>query len=357
MKKALTYLFILSLAFPTISSAVTIEELQSQINSLLLQISMLREQMSGQTGQTCPVFLSDLQFGATGNDVISLHKVLEREGFDINSAETSSARFGESTASGVVGFQERYRSEVLTPAGLLRGTGYVGARTRARLNSLNCSGSNVNSYTPAPQAPINVPPVNTYTTPTQNFSPAPQPPTIYSIQSAGNPVGTLYSNDRASIYGTGLRGQLSIKIGSQESQILSITGISDTYAEFTVPSRTQASPATISVTNSSGLSSSPYQVNIRVANPTAPVITSIRSSGNSEGTITADRTAEIFGTGLSGTLTVRVGTQGVLINNSASDTYAEFRVPYPLTSPTASVTVTNSNGQTSNSYQVNIVSQ
>ena len=47
-----------------------------------------------------------------------------------------SDNFDENVASVVVEFQEKHASEVLTPAGLKHGTGYVGAATRAKLNKL-----------------------------------------------------------------------------------------------------------------------------------------------------------------------------------------------------------------------------
>ncbi|MBM3257401.1 MAG: hypothetical protein FJY98_03725 [Candidatus Liptonbacteria bacterium] len=44
--------------------------------------------------------------------------------------------YTETVAAGVTSFQEKYASEILAPAGLGRGTGYVGAKTRAKLHQL-----------------------------------------------------------------------------------------------------------------------------------------------------------------------------------------------------------------------------
>ncbi len=74
--------------------------------------------------------------GASGNEVSALETALNKEGL----GSFTEAIYGDALASAVSGFQEKYRSDILTPNGLSYGTGYVGVSTRAKLNSLyGCS--------------------------------------------------------------------------------------------------------------------------------------------------------------------------------------------------------------------------
>ncbi len=98
----------------------------------------------------CYVFSNDLQIGSTGPAVEALHSLLAREGLSrSNSWSVSAQVYNEETASLVSGLQERYASEILTPAGLRYGTGFVGTRTRAKLNSM-CTGSGTGTNSLAP---------------------------------------------------------------------------------------------------------------------------------------------------------------------------------------------------------------
>jgi len=128
--------------------AVTVEELQAMISQLQTQIAQLQQQLvsiQGTGTAWCHTFNTNLKINDQGEDVIALHQVLEKEGFgpfdrggdDINALKI----FTEDTASAVVGFQEKYINEILTPYRLKHGTGFVGAGTRAKLNKLySCGG-------------------------------------------------------------------------------------------------------------------------------------------------------------------------------------------------------------------------
>lgn len=129
------------------ANAQTVEELQAQITALLAQITALQQQLAGMGGSTisgCTIssFTTNLSEGSTGDDVKCLQIVLNSSA-DTKVAESGAGSpgsettyFGALTKAAVVKFQEKYASEILTPLGLTSGTGFVGASTRAKLNTL-----------------------------------------------------------------------------------------------------------------------------------------------------------------------------------------------------------------------------
>lgn len=134
-----------------------IEELRALIQNLLAQIQQLQERLAVMQGQGqgwCYAFDTNLKIGDQNDGVTNLSRALIKEGF-LNQDEVfqdgrTVLNFDEMTASAVTGFQEKYRSEILTPNGLKSGTGYVGPSTRKKLNQLYGCGQ---VYV-APPAPI-----------------------------------------------------------------------------------------------------------------------------------------------------------------------------------------------------------
>ncbi len=208
----------LALLLPGVASATVneLEELRARINSLLAIVAQLQSQLASQTGASegafCFTFNTDLKIGDRGSGTGYLHKALEREGFSIPDSEKpqkdgetiNDSFFGEATASRVSAFQEKYRSEILTPAGLSNGTGYLGARTRAKLNQLygcnqtpctDVTGSrcayieNPNWY-PKPIAMCDypAPPENCKYVDGPNFNPTTQCGKILSCSTTINPI-------------------------------------------------------------------------------------------------------------------------------------------------------------------------
>lgn len=138
--------FMFNFSTPT-AKAMTTAEIQALIQSLQQQILQLQKQLAEKTEEPaawCHDFNKNLKFGdgtgeaaAKEDEVRNLQVALEKDGFEVNDDEQKGgASFEESTASAVVGFQQKYKDEVLTPWGLKNGTGYVGKSTRAKLNKL-----------------------------------------------------------------------------------------------------------------------------------------------------------------------------------------------------------------------------
>ncbi len=114
-----------------------IQLLLSQIQQIMAQIAQLQEQLALLTGTPvswCHTFTANLAIGVSGPEVEALQSALEKQG--LYRKGTKSSYFDESLASAVVGFQQKYSSEILTPWRLRYGTGFVGNTTRTKLNAL-----------------------------------------------------------------------------------------------------------------------------------------------------------------------------------------------------------------------------
>jgi len=157
------------LPFFVSAQTASLSELQAMIQSIMQQLQVLQSQQStgsavsntttsqtpsvpaGRPAKNCGAFTETLRIGSSGNEVARLQAILREEGFSIDQEESSKNYFEESTASAVTGLQEKYKSEILTPAGLKYGTGILGAGSRAKLNKiyLPCSGTSP-APTPTP---------------------------------------------------------------------------------------------------------------------------------------------------------------------------------------------------------------
>ncbi|MCD5382148.1 MAG: peptidoglycan-binding protein [Candidatus Pacebacteria bacterium] len=130
------------------ASAQTTEELQQMINDLLAQVASLQGQLGGGTmaapaAGVCPyTWTRSLSTGDSGMDVMKLQQFLNADAdtriaaTGVGSAGMESDYFGGLTAAAVSKFQTKYRSEVLSPAGLVNPTGYFGPSTMAKANAL-----------------------------------------------------------------------------------------------------------------------------------------------------------------------------------------------------------------------------
>jgi len=78
-------------------------------------------------------FDQNLSLGSTGPEVTLLKSVLSSNlGITLSATDV----FDTATQVAVIQFQEKYMADILTPVGLTKGTGFVGASTRKKLNAL-----------------------------------------------------------------------------------------------------------------------------------------------------------------------------------------------------------------------------
>lgn len=94
------------------------------------------------TAATASSFPRNLKLGDYGEDVLLLQKTLNKElrpgiaATGPGSPGNETMFFGTRTRDAVARFQEKYTAEVLSPVGLVRGTGFVGSLTRAKMLAL-----------------------------------------------------------------------------------------------------------------------------------------------------------------------------------------------------------------------------
>lgn len=88
------------------------------------------------------MFPRALRLGMSGEDVRALQVLLNTDNatrvaeVGVGSSGNETNYFGPATKRAVVKFQEKYRDEVLVPVGLTFGTGFVGEKTRLKMNSI-----------------------------------------------------------------------------------------------------------------------------------------------------------------------------------------------------------------------------
>ena len=124
-----------------------IEEDQELIKELLVQIEFLKKEIIkisaqinailGKKTVSCQEFEDNLSLGLRNDERVKcLQEFLKSQGLDIYPEALVTGNFLSLTKVAVIRFQEKYTSEILSPLGLFRGTGFVGLKTRLKINEL-----------------------------------------------------------------------------------------------------------------------------------------------------------------------------------------------------------------------------
>lgn len=105
------------------------------VNYILQGVVKPRQEAPGRPSH---VFNQDISRGMRGKEVYALQQVLVYEGFlnkNLLVNDPVKAFFGQNTFDAIIKLQEKYADQILVPLSLAYATGYVGASTRAWLNS------------------------------------------------------------------------------------------------------------------------------------------------------------------------------------------------------------------------------
>lgn len=108
----------------------------AEINQVIAQLQVLLLEL-GEKSLGCEQITQNLYFGLQNDpQVMCLQEFLKNQGQAIYPEGIVNGNFFSLTLGAVIRFQEKYASEILAPLGLEKGTGFVGASTRAKINSL-----------------------------------------------------------------------------------------------------------------------------------------------------------------------------------------------------------------------------
>ncbi len=114
-----------------VGGATAVEVVAKKLGADVAEAAVLSEET---TAESELEIVSDLAVGSRGEEVLKLQQLLVHEG--VYPLEFTTGYFGERTKEGVARFQEKYASEILTPAGLIQGTGTFDSSTKRKMNEL-----------------------------------------------------------------------------------------------------------------------------------------------------------------------------------------------------------------------------
>lgn len=237
----------------------------------------------------CGQLNRNLKLGVSGEDVRVLQQILNADTRTMiavsgsGSAGNESTYFGAKTKLAIIKFQELYRNEVLTPAGLTKGNGYVGALSRAKLAALcKASGGTQSSPASTPTSEtkpstspaLTIPSSKTLNTsiPVQNVKPYLMYPEKYAVRQGGKLV----------IYGGGFtETNNAVFVGTKRYGGLAPTAMKT--LEVVIPTSAPLGKFDLKFSNAKGESNSSFVI-ITDANAAAPVVTEFTPTTGVSGT-------------------------------------------------------------------------
>lgn len=116
-----------------------IKQLQERIAFLEAIIAGLQNQLGSGSikNTTCGIIANNLYYGMKNNQEVNcLQQFLKNQGTEIYPEGLITGNFGNLTLAAIIRFQEKYKTEILSPLGLEKGTGFVGFATRQKINQL-----------------------------------------------------------------------------------------------------------------------------------------------------------------------------------------------------------------------------
>lgn len=182
-------------------------------------------------------FARDLKYGDQSEDVRRLQQILNLSGdtqvaqSGAGSSGNETTYFGNATKRAVIRFQEKYRDEILAPNGLIIGTGYVGASTRKKLNSIYQEAPSSSQSSDISNSGGTVSSRDAGSSDTDSFSLASMPPAILSISDTNPAPGSTIM-----LTGVGFSNDMKVYIGDDAVNNATINAMTNT-ANVKVPNK------------------------------------------------------------------------------------------------------------------------